>query len=80
MAKSKTARYTIEVEKKINLGSMPMFIQFGHRSLEKGNPPPTSLNGKTSSFIVAKDVMRLSVSNQTLLDNIESIEFTYEGS
>ena len=77
MARSKQSQYTIVVNKRVNLGSIPLFVQFGHKCLEKSHPAPKNSFGTSQTFIISKDILRISVSDPTLLDDIESVEFTY---
>jgi hypothetical protein len=75
--RSKTAQYQINVVKRINMGYLPLFLQMAHRALEKGQPVPVSTQGGESTFNVPKDILRLTVTDAKLLENIESVQFTY---
>lgn len=68
---------TIEAVKRMNLGMTPVFIQMAHRSLEK-NKPDGKKNQNTTTFVVAKDIMRVTITDHTLLDSIESLELVYK--
>lgn len=75
--KSKTAQYTITATKRVNLGQMPFFVQLAHKGLEKSKPEPLSSFDKTSSYLIPKDILKIGLTNQTLIDDVESVEFTY---
>lgn len=77
MSKSKTAPYVINVVKRVNLGSWPLFISLGHQGLEKGNPEPSATFGKEKTFLIPKDILKVAVSKPELYDDVESIELTY---
>ena len=67
----------VEVVKRINLGHFPLFIQLAHKSLEKAMPEGVKTSNGGTTFVVPKDILTLSVTNQAILDNITSIEFVY---
>lgn len=72
------ANNTVEIKKHVNLGHMPLFVSMIHRHLEKGQPNGTpSTFGSVVNFTVSKDLLRLSVSNEDLLKDIDEITFTY---
>lgn len=77
MSKSKVAPYVINVVKRVNLGSLPLFISLGHQGLEKGNPEPSATFNKEKTFLVPKDILKVAVSRPDLYDDVESIELTY---
>ena len=77
MAKSKQAQYTIRVSKRVNIGSIPLFVQLGHKGLEKSQPEAKESFGTSQTFIISKDILRIALSDQSLSDDIASVEFTY---
>ncbi len=72
---------TIIATKRINFGIIPMFIQFGHKGLEKSQPDPiyTVIKGSVDekTYNIPRDILQITVSDPTLYEDIESIEFTY---
>ena len=74
--RSKDTQYQVDVVKRLNLGQIPLFVQLGHRGLEKSVPAGVkSENGVT--FVVPVDILKLSVSDPAILESVESIEFVY---
>lgn len=67
----------IEAIKYTKYGMLPLFVQFGHKSLEKSKPPALSQSGDAQTFLVPKDILRVTVSDPALYEGIESIELTY---
>ena len=63
--------------KRTVLGSLPLFVQLGHKGLEKGQPAPTETLGSLQTFLISSDIMKVSVKNPELYEDIKSIEFTY---
>ena len=68
----------IVATKRINLGHMPVFVQFGHQGLTKSQPTPIASTGDVKTYLIPKDILQMSVSDPALYENIESIEFTYQ--
>lgn len=63
---------------KAGTGGLPPYIRLGHRSLEKGCPPPTrQLGSKLVSYNIPVDHMRLAGIPANLVEPIESLEITY---
>lgn len=78
--KSKTTQYNVDIIKRVNLGHLPLFVQFAHKGLEKAVPDGTKTSDGGTAFVVPKDILKLSVSNPIILDSVESIEFVYKDS
>ena len=66
---------TVEVIKRVNFGHMPVFVSMMHRHLEKERPAVEE--GKIATFQVPVDMLKLTISDQTLIKEIESVELTY---
>ena len=77
MARSKKAQFEISVTKRINMGSLPLFVQLGHKGLEKSQPTPVAALGADKTYSVSNDILEVSVKNPTLYNDITEIEFTY---
>jgi len=75
--RSKVSQHTIAVTKRTNLGQMPFYVQLAHKGLEKAKSEPTHSFGKTHTYIVPKDILKIGLSDHSLLDDIETVEFTY---
>lgn len=75
--RSADAQYKLSVIKRVNLGHIPLFVQLAHKGLEKSVQEGTKCEDGTS-FNIPKDILALSVSNPTILEAIESIEFVYK--
>ncbi len=71
-------RQMITVIKKVNLGMFPLFVQLGHKGLEKSQPTAIGTNNSEKTYVIPKDILRVSVSDPALYESIESIEFTYD--
>ena len=69
---------SVPVSKAVNLGAMPVFVQMIHRHFEKENPPVVASWGKSAEFEAPLDLLRLSLSDKTLADGIESVTFVYK--
>lgn len=69
---------TIAVSKAINLGTMPVFVQMIHKHFEKENPPHVASQWNSAEFEAPIDMLRLSLTDKTLADNIENITFAYK--
>ena len=78
MKKSKTNPLSIQATKRVNLGKLPVFLQMGHRSLEKSQPPGVPYLGDTS-FVLSKDILGMSITDPTLLEDIECVTMIYGG-
>lgn len=76
--RSNQTQHTILVTKRTNAGVMPLFVRLGHRGLEKSQPAAKRTQGRSSTYIISKDILSISVSDPFLIDDIVSIEFTYE--
>ena len=77
LVKSKTAQFTITATKRTNLGQMPFFVQLAHKGLEKSKPAPINSFGKTSTYLIPKDLLGIGLTDKGLLDDVESVEFVY---
>ncbi|MGE3341555.1 MAG: hypothetical protein AB7J46_06700 [Candidatus Altimarinota bacterium] len=74
---SKKKQFEISATKRTTIGSLPLFVQLGHKGLEKGNPAPIERFGAEQTFMVSRDILAISVSDPKLYEDIKSIEFTY---
>ena len=77
LSRSKKAQLEISAVKRTVLGSLPLFVQLGHKGLEKGQPAPIETFGSTHTYQISNDILAVSVRNPLLYDDIKSIEFTY---
>ena len=75
--RSKNSQHTISVIKRVPLGQIPLFVQLAHKGLQKSIPEPKETFGSSSTYVVPTDILRLSVSNPELIEDIEAIEFIY---
>ena len=73
----KVKSHVIEVSKAINLGTMPVFVQMVHRHFEKENPTAQESWGSSATYGAPVDLLKLTVSDPTLLTDLTSVEFTY---
>ena len=64
----------LNVVKRVNFGHMPVFLSMMHRHLEKEKPAVEA--GKVT-FQVPVDLLGLSISDQTLIKEVSSVELTY---
>jgi len=69
---------TVEIKKAVNLGHFPLFVSMAHKSLEKGAPRAKEAFGGSMVYNIPVDLLRLSVGNEELLKNVESVEFIYK--
>lgn len=74
---SKESQQRLEITKRINLGHMPLFVQMAHKGLEKAVPTGTSAGNGQTAFVVSKDILSMCLSDPTLANSVESIEFVY---
>lgn len=77
MSRSKKTQSEINAVKRTVLGSLPLFVQLGHKGLEKGQPEPTGTFGATKTYLVSRDIISVSVKNPELYEDITAIEFVY---
>lgn len=68
----------IEVSKAVNLGTMPVFVRMIHRHFEKEVPLEATVWGNTSEYEAPVDLLKLAVADKSLVDDVESIVFTYK--
>ena len=68
---------TVDCTKAINLGHMPLFVSMIHRHFEKEMPLTVNTPGADVSISAPVDMMRLSVANEELIDDIAEVSFTY---
>ena len=76
--RSKDSQQRINVTKRLNLGHIPLFVQLAHKGLEKIIPEGVKGNGKEMIYVVAKDILSVSISNPAILEQVEKIEVVYE--
>lgn len=67
----------IQITKRSNLGTMPMFIRLAHRSLEKSNPTGNKHADGTVRFPVATDLVELALTDKKLSENLVGVELIY---
>ena len=71
---SRSQNRTINVTKAINLGHLPTFLSFAQRHLEK-----EQANGATGrEFQIPVDMLRMSLSDPSLLAEVDSVTLTYK--
>jgi len=74
----KSRNRTVPVSKAVNLGAMPTFVRLAHRHFEKECPPAIAgWGGHELSYEAPIDLLRLAVSDKTLVQDVESVTFTY---
>lgn len=71
--------HTIEVTKRVDQGRLPLFLEMGHKHLEKGQPTAhgSDFFDGSKAFTVPVDILRLSHVPEDILDGIEEITFAY---
>lgn len=69
---------TIEVSKAVNLGTMPVFVRMIHRHFEKEIPSEAAVWGTAFDYEAPVDLLKLCVTDKSLVENVESIVFTYK--
>lgn len=79
MSRSKV-NHPISVQKRTDVGRLPLFLEMGHRQLEKGQPDGVVAGDFTMCFTVPVDILRLSKISEGLLNGIEEITFFYSKS
>jgi hypothetical protein len=71
-------RKLIQATRRTSYGSLPNFLHFAHRSLEKSQQACHTKTLNTDTFKVSKEILNLTVKNSSVLDGISHIELTYK--
>lgn len=76
--KSEASKNNVEVIKRINLGHIPLFLQLAHKGLEKTMPEGVNDPQGGQRFVIAKDLLGVSITRPEVLEQVDHIEVVYQ--